>query len=185
MARRAARRRRAHASRAPAAILQARVRLACERVPTIFTIGYEKLLPPELVAELEAAGVERVIDVRYRPQSRRPGMSKTRLGELLGDHGIAYEHRRELGTPADLRWLFHPGRIAEAAAPIARTSRSTRRMRSTSSARELEHAPPTALLCLEAEPAGCHRRVITDALRERRDRPDRRRSLDPRTVHGP
>ena len=34
---------------------------------TIWTIGYEKLLPPELVAELSAAGVERVIDVRFRP----------------------------------------------------------------------------------------------------------------------
>ena len=66
---------------------------------TLWTIGYERLLPPELVAELEAAGVERLLDVRYRPQSRRPGMSKTRLGELLGEHGIAYEHRKALGTP--------------------------------------------------------------------------------------
>src|ERR687894_1233394 len=85
-------------------------------MPALWTIGYEKLLPPELVAELEAAGVERLIDVRFRPQSRRPGMSKTRLGQLLGDHGIAYVHRRELGTPADLRWLFHAGRIQEGAA---------------------------------------------------------------------
>jgi uncharacterized protein (DUF488 family) len=81
-------------------------------VPTVWTIGYERLLPLELVAELEAAGVQRVIDVRYRPQSRRPGMSKTRLGELLGDHRIAYEHRRALGTPPDLRWLFHAGRLS-------------------------------------------------------------------------
>src|SRR4051812_34275794 len=58
---------------------------------TIWTVGYEKLLPPALVAELETAGVRRVIDVRFRPQSRRPGMSKTRLGALLAEHGIAYE----------------------------------------------------------------------------------------------
>ena len=55
----------------------------------VWTIGYERLLPPELVAELKAAGIERLIDVRFRPQSRRPGMSKTRLGELLAEHGIA------------------------------------------------------------------------------------------------
>src|SRR3954451_6755492 len=85
-------------------------------MPKLWTIGYERLLPAELVAELEAAGVRRVIDVRFRPQSRRPGMSKTRLGQLLGDHGIAYEHRRALGTPADLRWLFRAGRVAEGAA---------------------------------------------------------------------
>jgi uncharacterized protein (DUF488 family) len=56
---------------------------------TIWTIGYEHLLPPALAAELEEARLERVLDVRYRPQSRRAGMSKTRLGEMLADHGIA------------------------------------------------------------------------------------------------
>src|SRR5256885_15396887 len=86
------------------------------RVTRLWTIGYERLLPEALVAELRAAGVRRVLDVRFRPQSRRPGMSKTRLGALLGEHGIAYEHRRELGTPADMRWLFHAGRLAEATA---------------------------------------------------------------------
>ena len=137
-------------------------------MPTVWTIGYEKLLPPELVAELEAAGVQRVIDVRFRPQSRRPGMSKTRLGELLGDHGIAYEHRRELGTPADMRWLFHAGRVAEAAAAYRAHVEEHAPHALDDLAGELEHGPRTALLCLEAEPAGCHRRVITDALRERR-----------------
>jgi uncharacterized protein (DUF488 family) len=137
-------------------------------VPTVFTIGYERLLPPELVAELGAARVKRVIDVRFRPQSRRPGMSKTRLSELLGDHDIAYEHRRELGTPADLRWLFHAGRVQEGAAAFLAHVEATAPEALDALAIELEHAPPTALLCLEAEPTGCHRRVITDVLRERR-----------------
>jgi uncharacterized protein (DUF488 family) len=136
-------------------------------VSTIWTIGYEKLLPPELVAELSAAGVERVIDVRFRPQSRRPGMSKTRLGQLLGDHGIAYESRRELGTPADIRFLFHAGRIEEAAAAF----RTHLAEHATAALDELDgelpNGPRTALLCLEADPATCHRRVITDVLQAR------------------
>ena len=136
-------------------------------VATIFTIGYERLLPPELVAELEAAGVKRVIDVRFRPQSRRPGMSKTRLGELLGDHGIVYEHRRELGTPADMRWLFHAGRVQEGAAAFLAHIEATAPDALDGLAQELEHGPPTALLCLEADPAGCHRRVLTDSLHAR------------------
>ena len=82
-------------------------------MPRLFTIGYEKLLPPELVNELRLAGVERLIDVRHRAQSRRPGMSKTRLSELLADHDIAYEHRRALGTPPDIRWFFKNKREAE------------------------------------------------------------------------
>jgi uncharacterized protein (DUF488 family) len=134
----------------------------------VWTIGYERLLPPELVAELEAAGVRRVIDVRFRPQSRRPGMSKTRLGELLGAHGIAYEHRRELGTPADLRWLFKHNRVAEGAAAYRAHIEQAAPDALDRLAAELDHAPATALLCLEADPAACHRRVIAEALRERR-----------------
>jgi uncharacterized protein (DUF488 family) len=117
---------------------------------------------------LKAAGVERVIDVRFRPQSRRPGMSKTRLGELLGDHGIAYEHRRALGTPPDLRWLFRTGRVSEGAAAYREHVERAAPDALDALAAELEFAPPTALLCLEADPAACHRRVIADALRVRR-----------------
>jgi uncharacterized protein (DUF488 family) len=137
-------------------------------VPTVWTIGCERLLPLELVAELEAAGVQRVIDVRYRPQSRRPGMSKTRLGELLGDHRIAYEHRRALGTPPDLRWLFHAGRLSEAAPAYAAHLERTAPGELDALADELPRAPRTALMCLEEDPATCHRRVLTDALRARR-----------------
>ncbi len=136
-------------------------------MPTVWTIGYERLLPPALLAELQAAGVERVIDVRYRPQSRRPGMSKTRLGELLGDHGIAYEHRKALGTPPDIRWLFHAGRTDEARAAFLAHVEDTAAAELDALARELHTAPATALMCLEADPAGCHRRVVAEALRRR------------------
>ena len=133
----------------------------------VWTIGYERLLPEALVSELQHAGIRRVLDVRYRPQSRRPGMSKTRLGQLLGDHGIAYEHRRALGTPADLRFLFHSGRIAEGAEAFRAHVEIHHGEDLDRLAAELEHAPPTALLCLEADPAVCHRRVLTDLLQLR------------------
>ena len=42
----------------------------------IFTIGYEATTMAEFLAALQAAGVERVIDVRALPLSRRPGFSK-------------------------------------------------------------------------------------------------------------
>jgi uncharacterized protein (DUF488 family) len=137
--------------------------------PTLFTIGYEKLLPEELVAELEAAGVQRVIDVRFRPQSRRPGMSKTRLGDLLREHGIAYENRRALGTPADLRWLYKHNRVAEAADAFRRHLETNAVEAVDALAAELGDAPATALLCLEADPAVCHRSVVAGALVRRRN----------------
>jgi uncharacterized protein (DUF488 family) len=120
------------------------------------------------VAELEAAGVQRVIDVRFRPQSRRPGMSKTRLGTLLAEHGIAYEHRRALGTPADLRFLYRSGRVAEAAEGFRARVRASAAEELDLLAAELDAGPRTALLCLEADPAVCHRSVLAAELRARR-----------------
>ena len=137
-------------------------------MPRLFTIGYEKLLPPELVNELEVAGVERLIDVRYRPQSRRPGMSKTRLGQLLGEHGIAYEHRKALGTPPDIRWYFRNHREAEGREAFREHVEASAAGELDALAAELDAAPATALMCLEADPAGCHRRVVAEQLRTRR-----------------
>ena len=134
----------------------------------LFTIGYERLLPPELVNELKVAGVERLIDVRYRPQSRRPGMSKTRLGELLADHGIAYEHRKALGTPPDIRWLFKNRREAEGREAFRGHVEATAAAELDALVRELDSAPPTVLMCLEAQPEDCHRRVLAEQLRARR-----------------
>jgi uncharacterized protein (DUF488 family) len=138
-------------------------------MPALYTIGYEKLLPGALVAELEAAAVRRLIDVRFRPQSRRPGMSKTRLSELLASHGIAYEHRRALGTPADLRVLYRQGKIAEASAAFEEHLEGTAQDDLAELAEELGRAatPRTALMCLEAEPCDCHRSVVARALQRR------------------
>jgi uncharacterized protein (DUF488 family) len=135
---------------------------------TIWTIGYETLLPEPLVAELSAARAERLIDVRFRPQSRRPGMSKTRLAARLREAGIAYEHRRALGTPPDLRWLYRAGRLEEAAAGYRQHVEAHAGDELDALAAELGDGPRTALLCLEADPAACHRRVITEALARRR-----------------
>lgn len=136
-------------------------------VTSVWTIGYEKLPPGPLVAELEAAGVRRVLDVRFRPQSRRPGISKTRLAAWLLEHGMTYEHRRRLGTPVDLRSLYRAGRVAEAASAYQRHVECTADDELGALAAELVSGPPTALLCLEADPADCHRRVITEALKAR------------------
>jgi uncharacterized protein (DUF488 family) len=136
----------------------------------IWTIGYEKLRPESLAAELEAAGVERVLDVRFRAQSRKPGMSKTKLGEQLARHGIAYEHRRDLGTPPELRHLYRTNKVARAAAGFREHVESTAAPALDELADELAsgEAPRTALLCLEEDPAVCHRSVLVEALRDRR-----------------
>ena len=96
-------------------------------------------------------------------------MSKTRLGELLGEHGIAYEHRRALGTPPDIRWFYKNRQEAEGARRFAEHIEADETGALDALAEELRSpsAPPTALLCLEADPAVCHRRVVADHLRAR------------------
>ena len=41
----------------------------------IFTIGYEGATQAELIAALQKAGIQRLIDVRAVPLSRKPGFS--------------------------------------------------------------------------------------------------------------
>ncbi len=138
-------------------------------MPTLWTIGYERLLPPELLHELEAAAIERLIDVRYRAQSRRPGMSKTRLADMLAEREIAYEHRRELGTPADIRWYFKHKRSDEGAVLFREHVEAHAADALDALAAELGdgRAPHTVLMCLEAEPAVCHRRQLAELLARR------------------
>jgi len=61
----------------------------------IFTIGYEGTTMDEFLAALKAAGVERLIDVRALPLSRRPGFSKSPLRAALEEVGIKYVHLKD------------------------------------------------------------------------------------------
>jgi uncharacterized protein (DUF488 family) len=137
--------------------------------PTVWTVGYERLPPDALVATLEDAGVERLIDVRFRPQSRRAGMSKTKLGLLLGEHRIAYEHRRALGTPPDIRTDYKQGRIAAGHERFERYVEEEHHAALDELAAELaaDGAPRTVLMCLEDDAAECHRHVLAQRLGDR------------------
>src|SRR5438128_2098229 len=77
------------------------------------TIGYERETQGAVIAKLEAAGVEVVVDVRAVAASRRAGFSKTLLSASLNEAGIGYVHLRELGTPKPGRIAARKGRVAE------------------------------------------------------------------------
>ena len=79
----------------------------------IFTIGYESTTMAEFLAALQRAGVERVIDVRALPLSRRPGFSKSPLRAALEEAGIEYVHLKALGTPAEGRAAARAGQHAD------------------------------------------------------------------------
>ena len=126
----------------------------------IFTIGYEGATVGEFIAALEQAGVERVIDVRALPLSRRPGFSKSALRGSLEEAGIEYVHLKALGTPADGRAAARSGRHAEMARIYAGQLELPEAMVKAAQMLELAAEKPSALLCFEREPAHCHRTLL-------------------------
>jgi uncharacterized protein (DUF488 family) len=140
------------------------------RESRVYTLGHSTRSLEEVLAMLDGVHVATVADVRRHPGSRRfPHFQQHALARSLATHGIAYAHLAELG-----------GR---------RRARGDRRARSPNAAWRVEsfrayadhlgtsefahglarlHAlcahGPVALLCAEAVPWRCHRRLIADAL---------------------
>jgi uncharacterized protein (DUF488 family) len=130
----------------------------------IFTIGYEGTTVPEFMAALQKAGVKRVIDVRALPLSRRPGFSKSPLRAALADAGIEYVHLKALGTPAEGRAAARAGRHAELERIYAGQLELPEAMAQSGQMLDLAREKPSALLCMEREPAHCHRTLLLNAV---------------------
>jgi uncharacterized protein (DUF488 family) len=126
----------------------------------IFTIGYEKSTQPELIAALQAAGVTRLIDVRAVPLSRRPGFSKNILRNGLAEAGIDYVHLKALGTPPEGREAARKGRHADLERIYAGQLDLPEAIVAGAEMRELAAEQPSALLCYERDPSGCHRTLL-------------------------
>ena len=129
----------------------------------IFTIGYEAATMAEFLAALQQAGVERVIDVRALPLSRRPGFSKSPLRAALAEVGIDYVHLKALGTPADGRQAARAGRQDDLERIYADQLELPEAIVAAEQMRELAAERPSALLCYEREPEQCHRSLLLSA----------------------
>jgi len=134
--------------------------------PTILTIGYEKRSIDDVIWILRARHVDRVIDVRLTPASRRPDFAKKRLCSALEAAGIAYEHRAALGNPPAIREVYLSGD----------TEGGHRRFRehlSNGAGSALDDlaksigSQTAALLCLERDAQRCHRSVVASMTAER------------------
>jgi uncharacterized protein (DUF488 family) len=130
----------------------------------LFTIGYEGATVGEFLAALKQAGIERVIDVRALPLSRRPGFSKSSLRAALEEAGIEYVHLKALGTPADGRAAARAGRHEDMARIYAGQLELPEAIAQGALMIELAREHPSALLCFEREPAHCHRTLLLDAV---------------------
>lgn len=129
----------------------------------IFTIGYEGATMAEFLAALTKAGVERVIDVRALPLSRRPGFSKSSLAAELAGVGIDYIHLKSLGTPKPGRDAAKKGDRATLEAVYAGQLELPEAQVAAARMRDLAAEKPSALLCFERNPDMCHRTLLLAA----------------------
>lgn len=129
----------------------------------IFTIGYEQTTFADFLAALTQAGVERVIDVRALPLSRRPGFSKTMLAAGLKAAGIDYVHLKALGTPKPGRDAAKKGDRTTLEAVYAGQLELPEAQAQAARMRELAAEMPSALLCYERDPCMCHRTLLIAA----------------------
>jgi len=139
------------------------------RTPQLFTIGYEGRSQAELVDCLLAAGIERVVDVRELPLSRRRGFSKTALADGLEGAGIQYEHVARLGNPKPLRDRYKSGDVRGGALAYRAHLHNGSYPALVDLADSLRWQR-TCLLCVEGEHERCHRAVIAGAVAERLSR---------------
>ncbi len=130
----------------------------------ILTIGYEAITPAALIEALRGAGVQTLVDIRALANSRKPGFAKRALSEALTAAGIAYVHEKQLGTPAEGRAAVRAGRPAEMRRIFGRHMEGAEQQDAVARLAQRARAERVCLLCLEADPAHCHRTLVAEAI---------------------
>ena len=137
--------------------------------PRLWTVGHSGRPLAVFLDLLRAEEIEVLVDIRSWPGSRRhPHFARVPLARALADVGIAYRHCPALGGRRSHQRLDRPSPngfwqseglrnyadyaltppFAEALAKLLALARRRR----------------TAIMCAEARPANCHRRIVSDHL---------------------
>lgn len=134
----------------------------------IYSIGFTQTTAERFFKRLSDAGIARLLDVRLNNTSQLAGFAKAKdlpyfLRELIG---ATYEHQPLLAPTRGLLddykkrkgdWATYESRFLRLMA--------SREIESKLSMAEFE--TPTALLCSEATPEHCHRRLVCEYLAAR------------------
>jgi uncharacterized protein (DUF488 family) len=133
----------------------------------IWTVGHSTRALEAFVALLAESSIALVADVRRFPGSRRhPQFNREALEAGLGRAGIAYRHLPELGGRRSRRAPGSPNTAwrVEAFNAFADYMATPEFEAGLSELIARAGATRAAILCSEALPWRCHRRLIADAL---------------------
>jgi uncharacterized protein (DUF488 family) len=133
---------------------------------TVWTIGHSTRPIEDFLALLERGRIDRLIDVRAFPGSRRyPQYNQDALARALATSGIEYLHRPALGGRR------RPPKSASPSAWRNEGFRGYAAYMRTSAFRDaidellaIAAEQRTVIMCSEAVPWRCHRTLISDAL---------------------
>ncbi|MDG6995860.1 MAG: DUF488 domain-containing protein [Nitrososphaerota archaeon] len=132
----------------------------------IYTLGHSTRTIEQLVSILEKYEIQALVDIRTVPRSRKnPQFNKDSLSTYLKQRGIDYSHMKSLGG------LRHPSKDSK---NLGWANESFRGYADHMQTEEFEHGirdllelaskACVAIMCAEALPWRCHRRMVGDAL---------------------
>jgi uncharacterized protein (DUF488 family) len=130
----------------------------------VYTTGYEGKSIDMFLQGLLMAGIERIVDVRNNPVSRKYGFSKRTLSRLIANLKIDYVHMPALGVPSSDRQFLtgfeeyqelmrYYEQVILPGAPDARQEVG-----------RLLRECPSVLVCFEADWRYCHRGCLAKAI---------------------
>lgn len=141
-------------------------RLGAMKTHMLFTIGYAGSTIAPFLETLQAAGIETLVDVRAVPASRNRAFAKTALRHALEEAGIAYRHLKPLGTPKAGRDAAKAGDIATMHAIYEDQLATPEAQAALADLNGLVRDQRVCLMCMESDPAGCHRSIVADRLQD-------------------
>jgi uncharacterized protein (DUF488 family) len=140
----------------------------------VATIGVHGWTLDQFLAALDGEGVSTVLDVRQRRGlrgSEYAWANAARLQAALTEAGIAYRQLKELAPTTELRELQYAedersgvGKRSRSELAPEYVGRYTEEILDRVDLEQVVAGLPAALLCVELEPAACHRSLIAARL---------------------
>jgi uncharacterized protein (DUF488 family) len=142
-----------------------RIERATDRM-RIFTIGFTQKSAEEFFGALQQAGVRRVVDIRLHNTSQLSGFAKRDdLRYFLNAiGGIGYEHEPLLSPTDEILDGYRKKQFTWA--EYERRFHDLLQEREVQQRLDPQALDGSCLLCSEAKPNNCHRRLVAEYLRD-------------------